>query len=74
VPTDLPIRGRLRVMWDASRQSRYWVLSGTRTALDGTVLATKCGPPYNEQARSHLADINRRRSELGLKPIIIDEI
>ncbi len=74
MPANLPLRARLQMRWDAYRRSHYWVLSGTCTVLDGTVLATEGGQPIDEQARFHLAELNRRRSELGLKLIIVDEI
>jgi hypothetical protein len=74
VHTDAQIRGQIRVVWDAFYRSHYWVLSGTRTVLDGTVLATNCGRPFSEQACEHLAELNRRRSELGLQLIDVDEI
>lgn len=40
MPADLLLRACMQVRWDAFRRSHYWVLSGTCTVLDGTVLAT----------------------------------
>ncbi len=74
MPADLPLRACMQMRWDAFRRSHCWVLSGTCTVLDGTVVATEGGQPFDEQARFHLAEMNRRRAELGLPLIIVDEI
>lgn len=63
---------QIRVAWDSYARSHYWVLSGTSSLLDGTVLAIpEDRRPFREQAASNIAAINARRFELGRSPICI---
>ncbi len=69
------IEAHIRLVWDAYYRSHYWVLSGTKTVLDGTVLAVRNDPrSFEEQARSHLAELNERRAEIGLLAISVAEL
>lgn len=64
------VMAEIRVVWDAYYCSRYWVLSGTHSVLDGTVMAVQADRlTFEEQARLSLATLNARRRELGLPTI-----
>lgn len=62
----------IRVVWDAFYRSHYWVLSGTHSVLDGTVMAVPNDRrPFHKQAKDNLEALNERRAELGLPAIAI---
>lgn len=64
------IRAEIRVLWDAYYRHHYWVLSGTKSLLDGTVLAVPTDKrPMARQAKDALAEVNARRHLLGLTSI-----
>ncbi len=62
-----PLSGRVRQRWCSYERSHVWLLAGTGTVLDGTVLATPLqAAPFPEQTRQSIATINQRRGVLGL--------
>ncbi len=56
--------------WDSYDQRHYLALRGTKSALDGTVMATPCDSrPWDQQVRENLQELNARRRNLGLEEI-----
>lgn len=69
-PKQEAIYGTTRRAWDPFEKMPYQVLSGTKTALDGTVLATSHdGRQFPDQVADSLAILNVERRRLGLLPV-----
>lgn len=69
-PKQEAIYGTTRRVWDPFEKVPYQVLAGTRTAFDGTVLATSHdGRAFPDQVAESLAILNVERRRLGLVPV-----
>lgn len=68
------LKAHIERRWSSFEQRHFWTLQGTGSVLDGTVLATHFQrEPFTVQARTNLAEINRRRQVLGLPRVALNE-